>query len=89
MSSEEELQAEVETLRHQVEQHRLSELSALRESLAEARADAAHFRQEAQRNADVGRQIAVEAQQELARLRERVQTLEQLPNARSTTRVGG
>jgi len=78
----ERLQAENAQLRQQLDDHRLRELKELRQQLAEARADVTHYRNEAQRNADLGRQIAAEAQAEFTRLRERVQALEKLPNAR-------
>jgi hypothetical protein len=81
---EAELQAENEALRQQIEEHRQRELEALRQQLTEARADAAHYRAEAERNASVGRQIHLESQEELNRLRARIQALENLPNARPT-----
>lgn len=80
----ETLQAECDHLRNEVEQHRLRELAELREQLAQARADVLHFRQEAERNAALGRQIHTEAQAEIARLRTRIQSLEAIPNARES-----
>jgi len=80
----ERIQAENEQLRRQVDGYRQRELDALREQLVEAKAAAAHYRTEAQRNADAGRQIHTEAEREIGRLRTRIQSLEQLPNARST-----
>ena len=82
MSVSEQLQAENEELRQQVEAYRQSELVALREQLAEARAQATHYHAEAERNAEIGRQIHREAEAELAHLKARLQALEQLPNAR-------
>ncbi len=75
---------EIEGLRQQVEGFRRSELASLREQLASALADSAHYRAEAQRNADLGRQIHLESQVTINRLQERVGLLEQLPNARAT-----
>lgn len=75
---------EIEDLRQQVEEFRRSELARLKEQLASATADVLHYRAEAQRNADLGRQIHLEAQMEISRLQERVGTLERLPNGRST-----
>lgn len=82
MSDTEKLQTEVDGLRQQLEAYRQRELDALRGQLAEATASTAHYRAEAQRNADLGRQIHTEAQAEISRLVFRVQSLEQLPNAR-------
>ncbi len=83
MADPEQLQAEVEILRQQVEVYRQSELDTLREQLAEAKASSAHYKGEAERNAEVGRQIHREAEAERTRLLVRVQALEQLPNARA------
>lgn len=81
MSSD--LQAQNAELRQQLEDHRLRELSDLREQLAQARADVVHYRAEALRNADVGQQIHREAEAERTRLQTRIQSLEQLPNGRA------
>ncbi len=77
------LQAENAELRQQVEQHRLRELSELRELLTQAKADVAHYRAEAERNAELGRQIHRETEVERVRLQARIQSLEQLPNGRT------
>lgn len=77
-------QTEIEKLRAEIEGYRQHELADLREQLVSARADAVHYRAEAERNANIGRQIYTEGQVETARLRARVQSLEQLPNARPT-----
>lgn len=79
---DDELEAENVELRKQVESYRLRELADLREQLAQAKDDAAHFRAEAERNAALGRQIHQEAEVERNRLQARIQSLEQLPNAR-------
>ena len=82
MSNPEKLQAEVDDLRQQLEAYRLGELAALREQLTEAKASVVHYRAEAERNADIGRQIHREQQAEIDRLTLRVQSSEQLSNAR-------
>ena len=82
MSTSEQLQADNEQLRQQLEAYRQRELADLREQLAQAKADVAHYRAEAERNANVGRQIHREAEVERSRLQTRIQSLEQLPNAR-------
>ena len=79
--------AENETLRQQVEAYRQGELTTLRESLAEAKNASAHYRTEAERNAELGRQIHREGQSEIERLKTRVQALEHLPNARANLGV--
>ena len=84
MTGPDALQAENEKLRQEIEAYRLRELESLRDQLAEAKAEAAHYRSEAQRNADLGRKIHAEQQAEIDRLQNRLQSLEQLPNARLT-----
>lgn len=76
MSDSTTLQAENERLREQLEAYRLRELEALREELAEAKAQAAHYRSEAERNAALGHEIAREAEAERGRLMERINALE-------------
>jgi len=78
----ESLQAQNAELRQQIEAHRQHELASLQEQLVAARADAIHYRAEAERNASIGRQIHLEAQGEISRLREKVAALERTPNAR-------
>ena len=87
MSDTERLQAENQELRQQVEAYRQGELTTLREMLAEAKTASAHYRAEAERNAELGRQIHREAQSEIERLKTRVQALEHLPNARANLGV--
>ena len=79
-----DLQAENAELRQQLEDHRLRELSDLREHLAQARVDAAHYRAEAERNVEIGRQIHREAEIERIGLQARIQSLERMPNERTT-----
>lgn len=59
--SEAELKAELEAYRRR-------EVDGLRSALAAAEEQAEHYRQEALRNAEVGRQIADEARKTIARL---------------------
>jgi len=77
-----QLQAENDALRQELEANRQRELTDLRQQLTEAKADAAHYRAEAERNANLGRQIHAEGQAEITRLRERIQLLENVPNVR-------
>lgn len=65
----ESLESEVERLRAEVESYRQRELTELRSALAAARQEADHFRAEAHRNADIGRQIAAQSQQQISELR--------------------
>lgn len=76
------LKAENLKLREEVEVSRQRELAELKEQLALAQADVVHYRSEAQRNADTGRHIHMEAQTEITRLRDRIGALERIPNAR-------
>lgn len=70
------LQEENERLRSQLEQYREQELSELRSRLEQALADVQHYKSEAQRNADVGRQIATETQKTIAELRAKLSVYE-------------
>lgn len=67
--SDEALHAEVNRLRAEVESFRERELAELRSALAASRMEAAHYRNEAERNAAIGRQIAAEYQAQIADLR--------------------
>jgi predicted nucleic acid-binding Zn-ribbon protein len=67
-------QSELERLRQELERHRVRELETLREALAAARDEAAHYRAEAQRNAEVGRQIDREYRQQIEQLRAKLET---------------
>lgn len=64
-----QLAAENTELRRKLEEYRQRELTELRERLAKAESDVTHYRNEAARNAEVGRQIAAEAQQTISELR--------------------
>lgn len=74
MLTTEELQAEVDRLRGEVEAHRLRELAELRSQLAEAKYAIQHYREEAERNAGIGREISAEAQAQIAKLRAELDT---------------
>jgi len=85
VSNPERLQTENDELRQQLEDYRQRELAELRQRLAEARVDVAHYRSEAERNAALGRQINAEAQVVITKLRGQLQAKEQLANARPKT----
>jgi len=80
--SDPNLEAEILKLREQLEASRLREVEDLRSQLAETKAEAAHYRAEAERNAQLGHQIAREAESERTRLRERISALEQSHDTR-------
>lgn len=82
--ADESLESEVERLRAEVESHRQRELATLREALAAAREEAAFYRAEAQRNAEVGRQIDREYRQQVEQLRAKLATFTNPANARPT-----
>lgn len=67
--TDEPLQAEVERLRAEVQAYRERELADLRAALAQSREEAAHYKAEAQRNADLGRQIDASHQETIAMLK--------------------
>lgn len=71
----ESLEDEVVRLRAEVESHRTRELAELRAALSTAQAEVAHFRAEAQRNADLGRQIAAGYQEQLTEARARLDAM--------------
>lgn len=71
LSPEEEL----ERLRQEVESYRQRELEQLQARLAEAERQRDHYRAEAQRNADLGRQIHTESQAEIQSLRSQLDAL--------------
>lgn len=70
-----DLQAENDRLRAEVEAYRQRELSDLRSALASAREAADHYRGEALRNAELGRQIDLTHREEIDRLRRELETL--------------
>lgn len=87
--NDEQLQAENDRLRKEIEAYRQRELAALREQLAEARASVRHYKEEAERNAQVGRQIHLTAQETIQELRSKLQARDAiLPNSRPGFKVG-
>lgn len=70
-------------LRALLEQHRERELADLRQRTLEAEAKVEHYRNEAQRNADIGRQIAAEYERKIMELKAKVEAYE-----RTSTRPG-
>lgn len=75
MEPDGQLQQEVDRLRAEVEQYRQRELADLKSALSLARDEVAHYKIEAQRNADVGRQIAGMYETKLADLRAKLEAL--------------
>ena len=67
--------AEVERLRTELEAHRQRELAELRAALSTAREEAAHFRAEAERTAEVGRKIYEKYRDEVAELKAKIRSL--------------
>lgn len=76
--ADETLQAEVDRLRTEVASFRERELAELRSALAAARTEASHYRAEAQRNADVGRQIQSSYEGQVATLKTQLEALRTL-----------
>ena len=72
--TQEDLQAEVERLRAELEAYRRRDNETLRTQLAEAMLAAQHYRQEAERNAAVGREIAADAEKRIYELRSQLDT---------------
>lgn len=69
-------------LRALLEQHRERELADLRQRTLEAEAKVEHYRNEAQRNADIGRQIASEYEKKIMELKAKVEAYERTATAR-------
>jgi hypothetical protein len=74
----EALRAENEQLRLIIDEFRQREVADLRQQLAEARHLCAHYRAEADRNANLGRQIAAEGQQAIAELRAKLEAAQRM-----------
>ena len=72
-------------LRSLLEQHRERELADLRQRTLEAEAKVEHYRNEAQRNADIGRQIASEFERKIAELKAKIEAYERSATARPGT----
>lgn len=75
--NEEKLLEENNKLRSLVEEYRERELDDLRKRLKMAEEKAEHFRNEAQRLSDIGRQIAADYQTQIAELKGKLQGYEQ------------
>lgn len=75
-------------LRELLEQHRERELNELRERTLAAEAKVEHYRNEAQRNADLGRKIAADYQQKIVELEAKVKVYEQSATARPPIQLG-
>jgi hypothetical protein len=82
----EQLRAENEQLRSELEQWRQRELEDLRLQLATAIAEREHYKQEAYRNAEIGRQIYAQEQEIISGLRNKLEAKERLENARISLR---
>jgi uncharacterized small protein (DUF1192 family) len=81
---EADLQTEIERLRAEVESYRQRELADLKSALAVAREDAAHYRSEAQRNADVAKLIVADYEKKVGMLQAQLEALKPsvTPNGR-------
>lgn len=79
------LQAEIDKLRGELEQYKRNELEELRFQLEQERIASAHFRAEAERNAELGRKIHREMQAEIDTMRIKLEARE-MQNGRSVTR---
>lgn len=77
------LSEENRKLRDRIEEGRQREMTDLRQRLIESDAKVEHFRNEAQRNADIGRQVAAEYERKLTELKGKVEAYERT-NARPT-----
>lgn len=66
---------EIEKLRAELDEFRRRELSDLKSALAAAMLDRDHYRSEAYRNAEIGRQIAREHQAENDKLKAQIAAL--------------
>lgn len=73
---------ELARLREEVEAYRQRELDDLRRRASDAEAKSEHFRQEAERNASLGRQIAAGYQEQIARLQAKLESATKLENGR-------
>lgn len=66
---------ELSRLRAELESHRQREIAELRSALAVAREEAAHFRSEAHRNADIGKRIASAYENQIVELKAKLGAL--------------
>ena len=91
MDEKEELKTILEEnakLRALLEEHREREINELRERTLAAEAKVEHYRNEAQRNADLGRKIAADYQQKIVELESKIQVYEQTATARPPIQFG-
>lgn len=70
------LLAQNESLRAELDAFRKRETEELKRQLAEAKASAEHYRKEAQRNADIGKQIAADYEKKLVELQTKIDIYE-------------
>ena len=85
--SSDPLQDEVDRLRSEVASYRQREMEEIHASLARARADADHYRNEAHRNAELGRKIAMEYQKQITELRAELEVLRKASAGAARARI--
>lgn len=73
--------AEVERLRAELEKYRQRELDDMRHRLAEAESLVVHYRDEANRNANTGRQIASEYERQVTELKAKIAVYERIDSS--------
>lgn len=78
MADKDSLQAENDKLRAELEGYKQRELADAKSALAAMTMERDHYRSEAIRNVDVGRQIASELQDEINRLKSQIDVKEQV-----------
>lgn len=77
---------ENQKLRSMLEEQRQRELADLRERLIQSEAKCEHYRNEAQRNADIGKQLASEYEKKITELRAKVEAYERTGGRQQPTR---
>lgn len=75
-------QAEVERLRAELESYRQRELADLKTALTQCREERDHYKAEAYRNAEAGRQISSGLNQTIVELRSKLESRDLLLNGR-------
>ena len=73
---------ELQLLRNEIAAYQQRELDDLRRRAVDAETKAEHYRREAERNADVGRQIYAQSQEQIARLQAKLESATKLENGR-------
>ena len=76
MNEYQDIIEENKRLQSLVEEYRQKEIDELRKRLVDAEAKAEHYQNEAQRNADVGRQIASQYETKITELRTKLEIYE-------------